>query len=154
MYELLFLKPIFKEAVWGGNRLKDQFGYEIPSDHTGECWAISAHENGDCEVAEGEYKGQRLSVLWAEHPELFGNEDGCLGDRFPLLIKIIDAKDDLSIQVHPDDAYAAANENGSLGKTECWYILDCEPDTSIVINMNCLLCLRAMFWMKKLLELF
>lgn len=134
MYELLFLKPIFKEAVWGGNRLKDQFGYEIPSDHTGECWAISAHENGDCEVAEGEYKGQRLSVLWAEHPELFGNEDGCLGDRFPLLIKIIDAKDDLSIQVHPDDAYAAANENGSLGKTECWYILDCEPDTSIVIG--------------------
>ena len=53
MYELLFLRPIFKEAVWGGNRLKDQFGYEIPSDHTGECWAISAHENGDCEVAEG-----------------------------------------------------------------------------------------------------
>ena len=95
MYELLFLKPIFKEAVWGGSRLKDQFGYEIPSDHTGECWAISAHENGDCEVAEGEYKGQRLSVLWAEHPELFGNEDGCLGARFPLLIKIIDAKDDL-----------------------------------------------------------
>ena len=128
------MKPIFKEAVWGGSRLKDQFGYEIPSDHTGECWAISAHENGDCEVAEGEYKGQRLSVLWAEHPELFGNEDGCLGDRFPLLIKIIDAKDDLSIQVHPDDAYAAANENGSLGKTECWYILDCEPDTSIVIG--------------------
>ena len=56
MYELLFLKPIFKEAAWGGNRLKDQFGYEIPSDHTGECWAISAHENGDCEVAELEYK--------------------------------------------------------------------------------------------------
>ena len=64
----------------------------------------------------GEYKGQRLSVLWAEHPELFGNEDGCLGDRFPLLIKIIDAKDDLSIQVHPDDAYAAANEKWFSGK--------------------------------------
>ena len=134
MSELLFLNPVFKEAVWGGSRLKEQFGYDIPGSHTGECWAISAHENGDCEVAEGEYKGMRLSELWAAHPELFGNEDGRLGDRFPLLIKIIDARDDLSIQVHPDNTYAAAHENGSLGKTECWYIADCEPGASIVIG--------------------
>ena len=135
MYELLFLKPIFKEAVWGGSRLKDQFGYEIPSDHTGECWAISAHENGDCEVAEGEYKGQRLSVLWAEHPELFGNEDGCLGDRFPLLIKIIDAKDDLSIQVHPDDAYAREHE-GDNGKTEMWYVVDADEGAHLIYGFQ------------------
>ena len=108
MSELLFLNPVFKEAVWGGSRLKEQFGYDIPGSHTGECWAISAHENGDCEVAEGEYKGMRLSELWAAHPELFGNEDGRLGDRFPLLIKIIDARDDLSIQVHPDNTMKMA----------------------------------------------
>ncbi len=61
-----------------------------------------------------------LSQLWDKHPEVFGNIDD---DRFPLLIKIIDAKDNLSIQVHPNDEYAAKNENGFFGKTECWYIL-------------------------------
>ena len=109
------------------------FGYDIPSDTTGECWAISAHKNGDCKIAGGRYDGKYLSQLWEEEPELFGNYPG---DQFPLLIKIIDAKNDLSIQVHPDDAYAAEHENGSLGKTECWYVLDCEPDTKIVIGHN------------------
>jgi mannose-6-phosphate isomerase class I len=73
-----------------------------------------------------------LSQLWKEHKELFGNLDG----EFPLLIKIIDAKQDLSIQVHPDDAYANRYENGSLGKTECWYVLDCKRNASIVIGHN------------------
>lgn len=134
MKELIFLKPVFKETVWGGNRLKESFDYDIPSDHTGECWGISAHRNGDCEVASGTWTGQRLSSLWQNHKELFGHT----ADRkeFPLLVKIIDAKTDLSIQVHPDDAYAAAHENGSLGKMECWYILDCEPGTTIVIGHN------------------
>ena len=128
------MKPVFKEAVWGGRKLRDDFGYEIPSDSTGECWGIGAHKNGDCEIAEGTYKGEHLSKLWEEHPELFGNEDGKYGKEFPLLIKIIDAKSDLSIQVHPDNAYAKEHENGSLGKTECWYILDSEPGTQIVIG--------------------
>ena len=131
--ELLFLEPVFKEAIWGGTKLRDSFGYDIPSDTTGECWAISAHKNGDCKIAGGRYDGKYLSQLWEEEPELFGNYPG---DQFPLLIKIIDAKNDLSIQVHPDDAYAAEHENGSLGKTECWYVLDCEPDTNIVIGHN------------------
>lgn len=131
--ELLFLEPVFKEAIWGGTKLRDSFGYDIPSDTTGECWAISAHKNGDCKIAGGRYDGKYLSQLWEEEPELFGNYPG---DQFPLLIKIIDAKNDLSIQVHPDDAYAAEHENGSLGKTECWYVLDCEPDTKIVIGHN------------------
>ena len=89
MKELLFMKPVFKEAVWGGRKLRDDFGYEIPSDSTGECWGIGAHKNGDCEIAEGTYKGEHLSKLWEEHPELFGNEDGKYGKEFPLLIKII-----------------------------------------------------------------
>jgi len=129
--EFLFLEPIFKEAIWGGTRLHEVFGYEIPSDTTGECWAISAHENGECRISGGSYDGELLSSLWKEKPELFGHYPG---DQFPLLIKIIDAKQDLSIQVHPDDAYAKAHENGSLGKTECWYILDCEPGSEIVIG--------------------
>lgn len=133
MRELLFVEPVFKEAIWGGSRLREVFGYEIPSDHTGECWAVSAHKNGDCRVASGTLAGQTLSSLWKEHRELFGKfGEDC--HEFPLLIKIIDAKNDLSIQVHPDNAYAAEHENGSLGKTECWYILDCDEGATIVIG--------------------
>ena len=114
-----------------GTRLRDVFGYEIPSETTGECWAVSAHKNGECKIAGGIYDGRKLSSLWKEEPELFGNYPG---DQFPLLVKIIDARDDLSIQVHPDDSYANIHENGSLGKTECWYILDCEPGTEIAVG--------------------
>ena len=92
MKELLFMKPVFKEAVWGGKKLREDFGYEIPGDDTGECWGIGAHKNGDCTIAEGTYKGEHLSKLWTDHPELFGNEDGRYGKEFPLLIKIIDAR--------------------------------------------------------------
>ena len=130
---ILFLNPVFKEMIWGGNQLAEKFGYEIPGDKTGECWAVSAHPNGDCTVREGEYAGRKLSELFKEEPELFGNLPL---DRFPLLIKIIDAKADLSIQVHPDDAYAKVHENGSLGKTECWYILDCPEDATLVVGHN------------------
>lgn len=133
MKPILFLDPVFKQMIWGGRQLADQFGYEIPGDKTGECWAVSAHPNGDCVVREGAYKGKTLSQLWKEEPGLFGNSDL---DRFPLLVKIIDAKDDLSIQVHPDDAYAREHENGSLGKTECWYILDCPEGAALVAGHN------------------
>ena len=133
MKEILFVKPVFKSMVWGGNRLRTEFGYDIPDDHTGECWAISAHQNGDCTIKSGTFQGKSLSWLWENKRELFGNRPE---DRFPLLIKIIDAKDDLSIQVHPDDKYAYENENGALGKTECWYILDCKEDGKIVIGHN------------------
>ena len=132
MKEILFLDPVFKNMIWGGNRLRE-FGYEIPTETTGECWAISAHPNGDCTIKSGTFKGRTLSSLFKEQPELFGNPKS---DRFPLLIKLIDAKNDLSIQVHPDDAYAMEHENGSLGKTECWYILDCDPGATIIIGHN------------------
>lgn len=101
--EILFLTPVFKHMIWGGDKLKNQWKYDVEGENIGECWGISAHENGD---------------------------------RFPLLIKIIDAKADLSIQVHPDDEYARINENGSFGKTECWYILDATEDASLVIGHN------------------
>ncbi len=130
MGHVLKMKPVFKEMIWGGHKLKDVYGYDIPSDHTGECWAISAHKNGDCEVADGEFAGKTLSWVFENHRELFGNIEG---DQFPLLVKIIDAKNDLSVQVHPDDAYARANEN-SLGKTECWYVLQAEEGTKMVMG--------------------
>lgn len=133
MKPILFLNPVFKQSIWGGSRLKSKFGYDIPGDDTGECWAVSAHPNGDCTVKEGIYEGVSLSELWEKHPELFGNPNK---DRFPLLVKIIDAKEDLSIQVHPDDAYAREHENGSLGKTECWYILDGPEDAALVVGHN------------------
>ena len=128
------LKPVFKEMVWGGNYMKSEFGYDIPGDDTGECWAIAAHENGDCMADGGEYDGKTLSWLWENKGELFGRKND--GDVFPLLVKIIDAKRDLSIQVHPDDEYAYTHENGTKGKTECWYILDCKPGATIIIGHN------------------
>lgn len=130
MGHILKMKPVFKEMIWGGSKLKDEYGYDIPSDHTGECWAISAHKNGDCIIEDGEYAGKSLSWLFDNHRELFGNIEG---DEFPLLVKIIDAKNDLSVQVHPNDEYAKIHEN-SLGKTECWYVLNAEEGTKMVMG--------------------
>ena len=116
--------------IWGGHKLRDVYGYDIPSDNTGECWAISAHKNGDCVIAGGEYDGKSLSWLFDNHRELFGNIEG---DQFPLLVKIIDAKNDLSVQVHPNDDYAKEHEH-SLGKTECWYVLQADEGTNMVMG--------------------
>lgn len=129
----LFLTPVMKETIWGGEKLWSEYGYGELGKKFGECWAISAHPNGDCVVREGAYQGRTLSELWRDEPQLFGNRPE---KTFPLLVKVIDANDDLSIQVHPDDAYAAEHENGSYGKTECWYILDCKEDASLVIGHN------------------
>ncbi len=128
--KLLFLQPVLKDMLWGGTRLSE-FGYDLPTGTVGECWGISAHPHGDCIVKNGPYRGMPLSRLYEEHRELFGNVKS---DRFPLLVKIIDAKQDLSVQVHPDDEYAREHENGSLGKTECWYVLDCAADATIIIG--------------------
>lgn len=130
---ILELEPIFQEKIWGGEKLHTVFGYPIPGPDTGECWAISAHPGGNCRVLNAEFAGETLASLWEKRRDLFGNAGG---DVFPLLIKLIDAKDDLSIQVHPDDEYAGKYENGQLGKTECWYVLDCDEGGSIVIGHN------------------
>lgn len=127
----IFLAPIFKERIWGGTDLKKHFSYNIPSEHTGECWAISAHPNGQNTVENGTYKDLTLGELWDKHPELFNYYKS---DKFPLLTKIIDANKDLSVQVHPDDEYAKKHENGEYGKTECWYILDCKKDAEMVFG--------------------
>lgn len=128
MQEPLFLKPVFQEKIWGGSRLRTVFGFDIPNDKIGEDWAISAHPHGVSVVENGPFKGWKLDDLWKEHKELFGHPSEPV---FPLLIKILDAEDDLSVQVHPDDAYGMAHE-GELGKTECWYIIDAEPGAEII----------------------
>lgn len=131
MKEPIFLQPLFQERIWGGSELKNQYGYKIPSAQTGECWAISAHPNGPSIVREGDYTGKTLDEIWDEHPELFGHFDS---EKFPLLTKILDANDDLSIQVHPNDEYANELENGEFGKTESWYILDCDEGATMIFG--------------------
>jgi mannose-6-phosphate isomerase len=133
MKQPIFLRPVFQERIWGGTKLRDLYGYDIPSEQTGECWAISAHPNGQSVVRSGKFEGMTLGQLWDEHRELFGHYDS---DRFPLLTKILDANDDLSVQVHPDDEYARTYENGELGKTECWYVIDCEEGAEIIFGHN------------------
>ncbi|UXR47639.1 mannose-6-phosphate isomerase, class I [Staphylococcus simulans] len=128
---VLFLKPVFQERIWGGTALK-QFNYDIPNDLTGECWAISALPHGSNMIENGEHQGKTLEQVWNEDRALFGNDQK---DEFPLLTKILDANDKLSVQVHPDDAYAKAHEGG-YGKTECWYILDAKEDAEIIYGVN------------------
>lgn len=128
MNDILFLKPVFKERIWGGKRLQTEFGYEIPSDHTGECWAISAHPNGASVIMNGPLAGMTLDTVYAKYRHLFNHHES---ERFPLLTKILDANDDLSVQVHPDDHYGLRVE-GDLGKTECWYVLDAMEGAEII----------------------
>lgn len=110
---LIKLNKITQPKIWGS-----------------EQWLISAHEHGQTKVMDGDFQGLTLSELFTQHPELFGNSDLT---EFPLLVKIIEAKDDLSIQVHPDDEYSLKHEN-SLGKNECWYVLDCEENSDIIVG--------------------
>jgi mannose-6-phosphate isomerase len=129
MKQPIFLRPIFQERIWGGTRLREQFDYHIPSEQTGECWAISAHSNGQSTVRFGRLEGKTLGEIWETDRQLFGDHQS---DVFPLLTKILDASEDLSVQVHPNDHYAFHHENGELGKTECWYIIDCDEDAELI----------------------
>lgn len=129
MKEPIFFEPIFKERIWGGTGLRKYFGYDIPSETTGECWAVSAHPNGPSVVANGQLKGKTLIELWNESREFFGDVEG---DVFPLLTKVLDSADDLSVQVHPGNYYAGTRESGELGKNECWYVIDCEEGAEVI----------------------
>lgn len=130
--EPIFLEPVFQDRIWGGRKLNTLFGYDIPSDKTGEAWVISAHKKGPSIIANGSLKGKSLLEAWNEIPLLFGKEQAS-GD-FPLLVKILDANESLSVQVHPDTDYAKEMENTPYGKAECWYVLDCEPDSQIILG--------------------
>ena len=124
------LAPIYKDYLWGGTKLREQFNKQCEYDIVAESWELSAHPDGQSIVASGKYSG----LLFGEYLKKIGKES--LGWKyqsfraFPLLIKLIDAKEDLSIQVHPDDEYALEHEN-EYGKSEMWYIVDCTEDSYI-----------------------
>ncbi|MFB5663889.1 mannose-6-phosphate isomerase, class I [Alteribacillus sp. HJP-4] len=129
--EPLFLEPIFKEKIWGGERLR-QYGYDIPTNKTGEAWCISAHPNGSSKISSGTYEGWTLRELWNTEPALFGEKTV---REFPLLVKLLDANDILSVQVHPNDEQAQKLEpNEAYGKTECWYIAHAEPGAELILG--------------------
>ncbi|MGX7041958.1 type I phosphomannose isomerase catalytic subunit [Leuconostoc holzapfelii] len=121
---VLMLQPALHEKIWGGTKLKT-FGYNLASDHVGEAWVVSAHANGVSTVTQGEFAGQSLAQLWSEQPALFGGHDP--KQAFPLLVKILDAQQNLSIQVHPNDKQSSEN----FGKTESWYILEATPGAKL-----------------------
>lgn len=130
--EPVFLEPFFQQRIWGGEKLKVLFDYDIPDHLTGEAWLISAHKNGPSIVKNGDLQGKSLCEIWESHPYLFGKET--CENEFPLLIKLLDANDRLSVQVHPDDKYAQEVAGESCGKAECWYILDCEEGAEIILG--------------------
>lgn len=131
MQKVLMLEGKFKDKIWGGDRLKKEFAYDIKSDSVGEYWAISAMEDAPSSIINGQLAGKTLDEVYKNHSQLFGNPSE---ESFPLLVKIIDAKKDLSIQVHPDDEMGKKLEN-SRGKTECWYILN-DNESSIIYGLN------------------
>lgn len=125
------LKPIFKTKPWGnGQKMKSYFRLDSLEPGVGECWGVSALSNNESLILDGPYKQKTLAWLWKHHRNLFGNHPS---DQFPILVKIIEASEDLSIQVHPHDAYAIKHES-SLGKAECWYILDAAEDTHAILG--------------------
>ncbi len=132
---IIKLKPAFKDYIWGGTRLRDDFGKECDYDKVAESWELSCHKDGASVVENGEYAGLTL----AEYIEKAGRS--VLGtdcekfDNFPILIKLIDAKDNLSVQVHPDNEYARRVE-GEYGKTEMWYVVDCDPGATLLYGFK------------------
>ena len=127
------LKPYCRKTIWGGYRLASEFGKGESGELIGETWELSARNGASAVVDGGEYDGKTLYELVNEYPDMV--KKGFSASRFPLLIKFIDAADDLSIQVHPDDAYATAYTDDS-GKTEMWYIVDAAPGAGIVYGLK------------------
>ncbi len=134
-FEPILLIPAGKDYLWGGSRLNDDFGKEIDLCPLAETWECSTHPDGPSMVASGSYRGQSLINVVKEHPALLGEHSMALGE-LPILIKFIDAKQNLSLQVHPDDEYAKVHENGQLGKSEFWYVLDATKDAKLIYGFH------------------
>ncbi len=131
----LLLRPSGKDYLWGGSRLNDEFEKNIDMTPLAETWECSTHPDGPSYVVGGEFDGQELAEVLEAHPEYLGTRHK--GENaLPILIKFIDAKKDLSVQVHPTDAYAKEHENDQLGKTEMWYVLDASKDAKLVYGLK------------------
>jgi mannose-6-phosphate isomerase len=138
LYPLTFT-PVLRDYLWGGRRLETLFGRRLPPGIIAESWEISGHPSGSTVAEAGYWQGQPLPAIQEALGErLVGARGGwALARRkFPLLIKLLDARQDLSVQVHPDDAYALAHENGELGKTEMWYVLHADEGTELIRGLQ------------------
>lgn len=135
-YPLQF-NPILKERIWGGTKLKSMFNKPITSDITGESWELSDVKGDVSVVKNGEYKGKTLTALLEAFPdELLGKRvHARFGKQFPLLFKFLDAREDLSIQVHPNDELAKKRHN-SFGKTEMWYVMQADENARIIVGFE------------------
>lgn len=132
---ILKLKPACKDYLWGGNRLMKEFGKDFSGDKLAETWELSCHPDGPSIIGNGDYAGSTLNeYILMEGKKVVGTKSRRY-EQFPLLIKFIDAADELSVQVHPGDAFAMENE-GQYGKTEMWYIVDCEEGASLYYGFS------------------
>jgi len=136
LYPLKF-KPILKDKIWGGTKLTEQFNKPSNSNQLGESWEISTVPGDVSEVVNGEFKSQNLQDLLELYKgDLIGDKNyERFGNNFPLLIKFIDAKQDLSIQLHPDDDLAKSRHN-SFGKTEMWYVMQADENANLIVGFN------------------
>jgi mannose-6-phosphate isomerase len=136
LYPLKF-DPILKDKIWGGKKLKSLLNKQSDLPNVGESWEISDMDGDQSIVSKGELKNQTLKGLLETYKgELIGNKNyNIFGNKFPLLIKFIDAKDDLSIQLHPNDKLAAARHD-SFGKTEMWYVIQADDDANLIVGFN------------------
>ena len=132
--EILKLNAPCKDYIWGGNRLREEYGKVSDADKIAESWELSCHKDGQSVIANGKDKGKTLSEYVAENKNALGTACGRF-EYFPILIKLIDAKDNLSVQVHPDNDYAMRVE-GEYGKTEMWYIVDCEEGSQLIYGFD------------------
>ena len=130
------LRPTGKDYLWGGKRLNDEFAKNIDMSPLAETWECSTHPDGLSFVASGDMTGKSLVKVLEEHPEYLGSHPGHgVNGALPVMIKFIDANQDLSVQVHPTDEYAYINENGQQGKTEMWYVLDAAKNAQIIYGL-------------------
>ncbi len=129
----LSLLPVSREILWGGRRLKDAYGKSAPFEKLAESWELTVRPDGQSRIRNGFFAGMTLGDYLAKDPTLVSPRYA--GERFPLLIKLIDAADRLSVQVHPDDRYALPHE-GELGKTEMWYIVEAQPGARLVYGLK------------------
>ena len=135
-YPLQF-EPILKERIWGGEKLKTVLNKSITSNSTGESWELSAVEGDVSTVSNGEWKGKLLTEIINSFPDgILGTKVySRFGKQFPLLFKYLDAREDLSIQVHPNDALAKQRHN-SFGKTEMWYVMQADDEARIIVGFK------------------
>ncbi len=134
MNQLLCLTAPLKDYLWGGTTLKTDYGKQTDLTKVAESWELSCHPDGMSVIQNGDFAGKTLADYLAAHPQAVGLA-AAGADRFPVLIKLIDAADDLSIQVHPDNDYALRVE-GEYGKTEMWYVVDATPDAALIYGFN------------------